>query len=92
MSSLALRKSLLIAESELNRVKLADDLLAVGGCVAALTDRAMSYSSIASSVVGLMAGLAAVTAPKPVAKRNWLQSVVSGASLLTSLWGAFRPR
>lgn len=92
MSPLAMRKSLLIAESELNRVQLADDLLAVSGCVAALTDRAVSYGSIASTVVGLMKGLAAATVPRAAAKQGWLQTALSGAGLLSSLWGAFRPR
>lgn len=87
-----MRKRLLIAESEINRVRLADDLLVVSRSVGAFTDRAGSYGRIASSVVGLMAGLAAATVPKAVVKQGWLQTAVSGASLLSSLWGALRRR
>lgn len=92
MSQLAMRKQLLIAESELNRAQLADDLLVVSRYVGSLTDRAGSYGSIASSVVGLMAGLASADSPRKAVTQGWLQTAVSGASLLSSLWGAFRRR
>jgi hypothetical protein len=92
MSPLAIRKSLLIAESELNRVHLADDLLVVSTCIGALADRAVSFGTIASSVVGLMTSLAEANAPKTAVRWGWLQRAVRGASLLTSLWQAFRTR
>jgi hypothetical protein len=92
MSPLATRKRLLLAESDINRVRLADDLLVVSRSVGAFTDRAGSYGRIASSVVGLVAGLAAATAPKTEVKQGWLQTAISGAGLLSSLWGAFRHR
>jgi hypothetical protein len=93
MSPLESRKQLLIVESELNRVQMAEDMAALGAGVRALTDRAKSFSSIASSVAALVACLVAFKRRKRAeagAKFSWLQTILKGAGLLSTLWLAFR--
>jgi len=87
------RKQLLIAESELNRAQLVGDMAALTAGVHTLTDRAKSFRSIASSAAMLVAGLAAFrrTRSAPAdAKPSWLQTIVQGAGLISTLWLAFR--
>jgi hypothetical protein len=88
-----LRKQLLIAESELNRAQLAGDMTALTEGVRTLTDRAKSLGSIASSAAVLMAGLASFRRGKPAdagAKPSWLQTILKGAGMVSTLWLAFR--
>jgi hypothetical protein len=93
MNPLDSRKQLLIAESELNRAQLVGDMTALAAGVRALTDRAQSFGSIASSVAVLVAGLAGFRRGQPKdadAKPSWLQVILKGAGLISTLWLAFR--
>lgn len=93
MSRLESRKQLLIAESELNREQLNEDIMALTAGVHALTDRAKSFGSIASSAAWLVAGLAAFRRPNSTptdAKPSWLRKILRGAGMASSLWLAFR--
>jgi hypothetical protein len=93
MNSLDSRKQLLIAESELNRAQLAGDMAALTAGVRTITDRAKSFGSIASSAAVLVAGLAAFRRSKPVgaaAKPSWIQTILKGAGLISTLWLACR--
>ena len=93
VTPLELRKQLLIAESELNRAQLAGDMTALTEGVRMLTDRAKSFGSIASSAAVLMAGLASFRRGKPAdagAKPSWLQTILKGAGMVSTLWLAFR--
>ena len=93
MNPLESRKQLLLAESELNRAQLVGDMVALRADVRTLTDRAKSFSSIASSVAVLVAALAALRRGKVAdagAKRSWLQIILKGAGLISTLWLAFR--
>jgi hypothetical protein len=95
VNPLASRKQLLVAESELNRAQLAGDMAALTAGVRTLTDRAKASGSIASSAAVLVAGLAACQRGKPVdadAKPSWLQTILKGAGLISTLWLAFRAR
>jgi hypothetical protein len=95
MNPLESRKQLLIAESELNRAQLAGDLAALAAGVRTVTDRAKSFSAIASSAAVLVAGLAAFRRGKPPdadANSSWLQTILKGAGLIPTLWLAFRSR
>jgi hypothetical protein len=95
LTPLKLRKQLLIAESELNRAQLVGDMAVLTAGVRTLTDRAKSFGSIASSAALLVAGLAAFRRGKPVdadAKLSWLQIILKGAGLISTLWLAFRSR
>ncbi len=93
MNPLESRKQLLLAESELNRAQLVGDMVALRADVRTLTDRAKSFGSIASSAAVLVAGLAAFQRGKPAdagGKRSWLQIILKGAGLISTLWLAFR--
>jgi hypothetical protein len=93
VSPLELRKQLLIAESDLNRAQLAQDMAELTAGLRAFTDRAKSFGSIASSAAVLVAGLAALKHRKsaaPEAKPSWLQTILKGVSVISGLWLAFR--
>lgn len=93
MNLLESRKRLLIAESELNRTQLRGDVAALAADLRALTDRATSFRAIASSAAILVAGLAALQRRKRMdaaAKPSWLQSILKGACLLSTLWLGLR--
>ena len=95
MNSLESRKQLLIAESEINRAQLLDEMAALTAGVRTVTDRAKSFGSIASSAMVLVAGLAAFRRGKTVdadAKPSWLQTALKGAGMVSTLWMAFRSR
>lgn len=95
MTPLEIRKQLLIAESELNRLELVGDLGILTDGVRTLSRRARSFGSIASSAAVLVAGLAAFQRGKRLdadAKRSWLQIGLKAAGLISTLWLAFRSR
>jgi len=96
MNPLESRKQLLIAESELNRSQLVGNLVALAANARTLTDRAKSFGTIASSVITLLTVVVAFRhgdkAGKAGAKPGWLPTLLKGASLISTLWLAFRPR
>jgi len=92
MNPLESRKQLLLAESELNRAQLVRDMTALTAGVRTLTDRAKSFGLIASSAAALVAGLAAFGRAKAAdakAKTPWLQTILKGAGLISTLWLGF---
>ena len=63
--------------------------------VRALTGRAKSIGLIASSATALLVGLAAFRRKKsaPAGEGiSWVQNILKGAGLISSLWLAFRPQ
>jgi hypothetical protein len=93
MNPLESRKQLLIVESELNRAQLIGDMAALRADVRALTERAKSFGAIASSAAVLLAALAAFQRGKPAnagAKPSWLQILLKGAGLISTIWLACR--
>jgi len=96
MNSLESRKQLLIAESELNRSQMVGSMVALATNARALTDRAKSFGAIASSVITLLTVVAAFRhgdkPGKPGTKPGWLPNILKGASLISTLWLAFRAR
>lgn len=95
LNPLQLRKQLLLAESELNRVQLAGDLAALKAGFRTIRERAKPFESIASSAAALVTGLAACRNAKTAnagAKCSWLQIILKGAGLISTLWLAFRPQ
>lgn len=95
MNSLESRKQLLIAESELNRAQLDEDLAALTTDVRRLTDRAKSFGVIASSAAVLVTGLVAFQRGRAgiaSAPSGWGQMVIKGAGLVSTLWLAFRAK
>ena len=94
LNPLQLRKALLVAESELNRAQLAGELAALRAGARTVTDRCKSFGAIASSAVALVTGLVALRRghlAERAAKPSWLQTVLKGVGLVSTLWSAFRP-
>jgi hypothetical protein len=95
MSPLKSRKSLLLAESELNRVQALDDLTRLTGSARALYGRACSLSSVASPVAALISGLVAFQRPKAEDHGKpsaWLPRLIKGVGVVSTLWLAIRSR
>lgn len=95
MTPLASRKQLLIAESEINRVRMQEEWQAMTDGIRSLTDRAKSFGSIASAAAMLVRGVAAFRRGKSVdaaPKPSCLQTILKGAGLISNLWLAFRTR
>jgi hypothetical protein len=95
LSPLELRKRLLIAESEINRVQLRQEWETMTEGICLLADRAKTIGACASVVAALVAGLAAFRrsqAPAADAKRSWVRTLLKGLRVATSIWLAFRAR
>ncbi len=93
LNPLELRKQLLIAESELHRAQLVQEWQAMGDGVRSIADRAGTISSIASTAASLIAGLASFRRHKSALakqKPSWLQTILKGAGLISTIWQAFR--
>jgi len=93
LNPLASRKQLLLAESELNRAQLVQDWQAVADGVRAVADRARTLGSIAATAASLVAVFASFRRQKsaPTAEKpSWLQTLLKGAGLLSTVWQAFR--
>ena len=95
VSALELRKELLIAESELNRMHLMGEWQAMSEGIGRLTTRVKSVGTFASVTAVLVAGVAAFRrgkAGEAGVKPSWFQSALKGAQTVNSLWLAFRAR
>ena len=94
MNPLESRKQLLIAESELNRAQLVQELETIKDKVHSLANQTRTISSLASAAATLIAGLASFRRKKESAhaaeKPSWLQTIVKGAGLVSTIWSAFR--
>jgi len=93
LNPLESRKQLLIAESELNRAQLVQEWQAMADGVRSIADRAGTISSVASATASLIAGLASFRRKKSAPaneKPSWLQSILKGTGLISTLWQAFR--
>jgi hypothetical protein len=93
MNPLDSRKKLLIAESELNRAQLVREWQTMADDVHVLTKRARTIGSLASGAAVLVAALASYRHKKsaPAAeKTSWLQTVLKGAGLVSTIWQMFR--
>lgn len=93
MTSLELRKQLLVAESELNRAQLSRDVAKIALGVHTLAERARSFASIASAGAVLLTGMAAYQRERRSrtgAMPSTLKRVLEGAGLVSALWLAYR--
>jgi negative regulator of sigma E activity len=90
------RKKLLIAESELNRAQLVQELETIKDKFHSLANQARTVSSLASAAATLIAGIASLRRKKESApaaeKPSWLQTIVKGAGLISTVWQKFRPQ
>src|SRR5690242_8444464 len=92
MNSLKAQKQLLIVESELNRVQMEGDITVLVTGAHRFTDRAKSFTLIASAAAAVAAGIAAVRKPAAAGvKSSWLETLLKGAGFFSNVWLAFRP-
>jgi hypothetical protein len=95
LSPLESRKSLLVAESELNRAQFIEDWQTMGDGVHSLAARVKSVSSLAAAAALLGATLLALRrgrASTHRGKSSWLQMAIKGAKVVGSIFLALRPR
>ena len=95
MNSLASRKQLLIAESELNRAQLVQEWQVMRAEVHLFANQARTIGTFASAAATLVAGLASGRrkAAVPLTRKpSWTQTIVKVAGLASSFWSAFRNR
>lgn len=93
MKALESRKQLLIAESELNREQLLQELGTLADEVHSLAHQAKTVGFIASAVTTLAVGWSSYRHRKAAAiaaKPSWWQALVQGAGLLGSVWAKIR--
>jgi hypothetical protein len=95
LSPLQSRKSLLVAESDLNRAQLAEDWKVMSHGVHTVASRVRSFGSIASVAATIGIGLSAFQCSRVATKgvkTSWLQTAVTGAKIVSSLWLTFASR
>ena len=93
ISPLAMRKRLLIAESEINRAQLSKEWETTARGVHDLAHRAKTIAVWGSSAALLAAGVTAMRrrpTPPGGAKSSWLRSFLAGARVASTIWLAFR--
>jgi negative regulator of sigma E activity len=96
MNPLASRKKLLIAESELNRAQLVQELQTISDKVHSFANQVSTVSSLATAAATLIAGLANLRHKKETEtaaeKPSWLKTIVKGVGLVSTVWQTFRAR
>ena len=95
LNPLALRKQLLIAESELNRAHLLHETQTLLGESRSLINQAGTVSSFVSGAALLATGLASFRrkkSPSENGKTYWWQAVLQGAGMVGRCWREFRDR
>jgi hypothetical protein len=96
ISPLELRKQLLIAESEINRTLMVQELAAVTANLRTLTDRVRGVATFVTSITSLVNGVGAVRSGEPASDGHtntmpsWVQSLLKGAGVVATVWKAFR--
>lgn len=90
MNELMWRRSLLISESELNRVQLRAGVAGLAGELSKVFDRSAGLSAIAISGASVVQDLLPTAAgPSTV---SWIRSAIDGIELAASIYEAFRSR
>ena len=89
MNTLETRKRLLIAESDLLRIQLSEDIESLRSAWDRSGARARVWGGLVTSVAALMAGMTTLR-PKSTAdgsnRRSWGALLLQGASLLSAVW------
>ena len=95
ITPLQAHKQLLIAESELNREQMQEEMNAIHDGVQQAVSRLKTVGSLASVGTLLVAGLAAFrhkSEPASATKTSWVGTILKGAQIAGSLWLGFRSR
>ena len=88
-----LRKALLIAESDINRMQMREHMTALNTGADSFTRRASAADLVASSAAALVTSLAAVQRGRTLIADSRLsrwQAVFNAAILVSTLWLSFR--
>jgi len=98
LTTLELRKQLLLAESEVNRMQLLLEWQTLASETRELADRCRSACSAVSSLASLgMAGFKMVRdwrserATKTGGRKSWLSTLINGVTLGARMWKSMRP-
>jgi hypothetical protein len=95
VNPLTSRKQLLIAESDINRAQLVQELQSMTEGFHTLSHRVKSVSALASTAALLVVGVAAFRRGKSmalVARPSWFQLALKGAQMASSLRSLRRQR
>ena len=95
MRTLEARRKLLVAESDLNRAQLGEDLAAAKAGLNSFRARAQLASEIALSAAGVISGLAAFRrrrARDSAAKPSLIRTALETAGLISRIWLAIRAK
>jgi hypothetical protein len=96
MTSLTVRKQLLLAESEINREQLVRDCRTLTDEVRELRERLHTVCSAVTSAASVgMAGVKVIGEVRGACSRekgSWLSALLTGMRAGTSLWKSFRSR
>ena len=90
-----MRKDLLIAESELNRVQLMEEWDAATEWHRTLSAGARTIGSMASAATLIVSGLRAFRRKRDARNSTesaWSEPFIKGAGFISSLWEVFRSR
>jgi len=93
LNPLESRKRLLLAESELNRAQTLRDWQQLTDEAHRFAHHAGNLASFAAAAAVLVAGVKALVRKKSAPageKPSWLRTMFNGASLMATLWPAFR--
>jgi hypothetical protein len=95
MKPLTARKQMLIAESDLNRTLLINDLTELTKEVSHFSEHSRSLIGIASAAASLLAGLSSYQREQRAQAASderpwWVKGLFKGAGIMTSLWKTFR--
>jgi hypothetical protein len=85
----------LLAESELNRAQLVQDLQTMADETRSLVHQAQTISRLASFAATLVVGLMSCrrkASPPAAAKPSWMSTIVKVAGLFSTFWSEFRGR
>jgi hypothetical protein len=95
VNPLALRRQLLVAESDINRLQLSKEWQTVAGGLRGFAGRARTIAGWVSSAALLVAGVTALGRGRRApggAKPSWFKKVLGGLRVASTLWLAFRGR
>ncbi len=95
INSLATRKQLLIAESNLNRVRLIQDLKTISSGCNDIARHARSWKGVSDCAISLMTAFDGYH-PRKESRHHthssWGETLTSGVRLVTALWQQFHSR
>lgn len=89
MNQLALRKRLLVAESEINRVQLGRDTSDLCEAVRGLVGTTTTFGGIVSTGLSLVSSLTDDKRGSPASGAglaSWLGHLLSGAKIVSTIW------